>query len=186
MTDIASLPQLQPFQKTLRALSIDTLEQFIAASQAAGLELRALLGTDLDTLVAPATALAQAMSAELAHQLADLPCALGAQTSPRESVADVVPSLPLAAVTAAGVCGPPLITSEVPIRSQGARGTCVAHAVVAALEYHLHTQGAAQDMSEQFLYWNAKNNDGSPTAEGTWISVAAPLVQRDGVCPEDV
>ena len=39
-------------------------------------------------------------------------------------------------------------------------------------------------MSEQFLYWNCKKNDGIPTQSGTWLGVAMPLLQRDGCCEE--
>jgi hypothetical protein len=182
MTDIAQLASLGPRLQVLRALGIDTVEHFISAAQVAAPELRRLMGDDLDGLVAPAMTMAQLMSADVAESLAALPCALGARMDDTRQVADVVPTLALA--VAIGPCGAPLITPNIPIRNQGARGTCVAHAVVAALEYHLHTQGSYRDMSEQFLYWNAKGNDGIPATSGTWINVAAPLVQRDGVCPE--
>jgi C1A family cysteine protease len=41
-------------------------------------------------------------------------------------------------------------------------------------------------MSEQFLYWNCKQNDGISNKEGTWITVAIELLKRDGVCAESV
>jgi hypothetical protein len=182
MTDIAQLDQLSPHRQTLRALGIDTVEHFVSAAQAAGLELRGLLGADLDPLVASAMTMAAPMSAELAAELAALPCALGAHTEDIPTVSDVIPALALEVPV--GACGKPLISSTIAVRDQGQRGTCVAHAVVAALEYYLLSNGSYQDMSEQFLYWNAKSNDGAPTVPGTWINVAAPLVQRDGVCPE--
>jgi papain like protease len=184
MTDIAQLTQLGPRLRTLRALGIDTIEHFVAATQVAGPELARLLGGNLDTLVAPAMAMAQAMSADVESELVALPCSLGARTDDITPITETVPALALD--IAVGACGPPLITPAIPIRNQQFRGTCVAHAVVAALEYWLNSSGSYQDMSEQFLYWNCKNNDGAPTQPGTWIRVAAPLVQRDGVCPEAV
>lgn len=181
MTDIRKLVQGSHVQ-TLRALGIDTVEQFIGAAQAAGPALSRLLGADLDALIAPATTMAQLMSPEVAADLAALPCALGAQTDNVDRVAEIVPALALDVPI--GTCGPPLIIPAIPIRDQRKRSTCVAHAVVSVLEYLQHRKGSYQDMSEQFLYWNAKMNDGIPTQPGTWISVAAPLVQSDGVCLE--
>jgi C1A family cysteine protease len=144
-----------------------------------------MMGINLDELMAPAMAIATPMNAALEDQLIGLPCALGAQVDDIRSAVDIVPPLALETVAAAAMCGPPLITDAIPIRNQEKRGTCVAHAVVAALEYYLFKHGAYQDMSEQFLYWNCKANDGIPNTSGTWIRIAAPLVQRDGVCPED-
>ena len=37
-------------------------------------------------------------------------------------------------------------------------------------------------MSEEFLYWNCKQNDGIPIQEGTFLRNAFPLLRRDGVC----
>jgi hypothetical protein len=77
-----------------------------------------------------------------------------------------------------------------PVRDQANRGTCVAHAAVAAMEYYLITAGLAKrdtvDLSEQFLYWNCKSNDGDPNGEGTFLSFAMPLLFSDGCCLESV
>jgi hypothetical protein len=74
-----------------------------------------------------------------------------------------------------------------PIRNQGRRGTCVAHAVVAMLECLLHRRhGVFTDLSEQYLYWACKMNDRAPTESGTWQRVAVPLVVESGVCEEAV
>lgn len=72
-----------------------------------------------------------------------------------------------------------------PIRDQGRRGTCVAHAVCAVLEcQEKRLTGESLDLAEQFAYWAAKTNDGSPDDEGTWLHVAVPVVAREGVCRE--
>lgn len=72
-----------------------------------------------------------------------------------------------------------------PVRHQGDRGTCVAHAVVAVLEcLEAHRLGAHIDLSEQFLYWACKMNDGEPHEPGTYQRVAVPLVVESGVCEE--
>jgi C1A family cysteine protease len=60
----------------------------------------------------------------------------------------------------------------------------VAHAALSAYEHYLTVNGAYQDMSEQFLYWNCKQHDGIPNQEGTWLEIAIPLLHRDGVCLE--
>lgn len=73
-----------------------------------------------------------------------------------------------------------------PARNQGSRPTCVAFAVAAALEAKLVAEGeeAALDLSEQFLYWAAKDADGD-NAAGTWISQACQCIEdRRGVCRE--
>jgi hypothetical protein len=73
------------------------------------------------------------------------------------------------------------------VRHQGTRGTCVAHAVCAVLEcQRSRLHGVREDLSEQFLYWLAKQNDGRSDQEGTWIRLAAPLAEREGVCLEEV
>ncbi len=70
-----------------------------------------------------------------------------------------------------------------PVRNQGKRGTCVAHTVCAILECVLG-DGVAPDLSEQFLYWLCKMNDGAPQASGTWQRVAVPLAIQYGICDE--
>src|SRR5207249_3563775 len=73
-----------------------------------------------------------------------------------------------------------------PIRDQGKRGTCVAHAVVALQEcLEARVQGAlSPDLSEQFLYWSCKMNDGISKQAGTWERVAVPMIVQFGVCLE--
>lgn len=71
-----------------------------------------------------------------------------------------------------------------PIRNQGERGTCVAFAGCALLECALNADGQANDHSEQFLYWMAKQHDGIPNDAGTYLEVAVPLMVQYGVCLE--
>jgi len=72
-----------------------------------------------------------------------------------------------------------------PIRDQGNRGTCVAHAVAAVFECLLRRRvGHAIDLSPQFLYWSAKQHDGRPSGDGTLIRVATEQAVADGVCEE--
>jgi len=78
-----------------------------------------------------------------------------------------------------------LIDPQMPaIRDQGNRGTCVAFATVAVLEYVTGcAHGTLADLSEQCLYWNIKRTD-NYSRDGTWLQFAFPLAQRDGVCLE--
>jgi C1A family cysteine protease len=74
-----------------------------------------------------------------------------------------------------------------PIRDQGNRGTCVAHATCAVLEcQEARRTGEKSDLSEQFIFWNAKEADGSPGEDGTWLRVAMPGTEHDGACLESV
>jgi C1A family cysteine protease len=69
------------------------------------------------------------------------------------------------------------------VRDQGQRGTCVAFASIAYLEYHL-AGGAAKTrrLSEQFLYWACKESDQVPDLEGTYVRVGAEAVRTRGSC----
>jgi hypothetical protein len=73
-----------------------------------------------------------------------------------------------------------------PVRNQGRRGTCVAHACVAVREYLLGEESTGGDLSEQFLYWRCKETDGHPDLAGTWIRVGMERLKEDGVCVEQI
>lgn len=62
-----------------------------------------------------------------------------------------------------------LLAERIPlIRNQGHRGTCVAFASAAFLEYHLYNASPkTMHHSEQFLFWACKQFDGSPQEDGT-------------------
>jgi hypothetical protein len=72
-----------------------------------------------------------------------------------------------------------------PVRDQGMRGTCVAHAGVAVREFLLGEASTEGDLSEQFLYWACKQRDGY-AGSGTWIRVAMASLREAGVCVEQV
>lgn len=68
-------------------------------------------------------------------------------------------------------------------RDQGDRGTCVAFASVAFLEYHLSGGSAkTKRLSEQFVYWACKESDGIPDREGTYIATGRGAVKSRGAC----
>lgn len=60
-----------------------------------------------------------------------------------------------------------------PLRNQGRRSTCVAHAALALREQLEIAAGAPRDLdlSEQFVYWWCKERDGLPARPGTYLSL---------------
>jgi C1A family cysteine protease len=157
-------------------------------------KLRALGYADVDTV---AGALAGASATMIDYLGEDVSAALqggvqGFQASRHFELGvalDRIPSVRAAFAMPAPAAAPlpasvNLIPHMPPIRDQANRGTCVAHAALAALENLRTLQGAFSDMSEQFLYWDCKQHDGIPTQPGTWLGVAIPLLLTDGCCRE--
>lgn len=70
------------------------------------------------------------------------------------------------------------------VRDQKTRGTCVAFASVAYLEFHLSEQAGAKVArhAEQFVYWACKVTDGMPDREGTFVSTARDVLKKRGAC----
>jgi hypothetical protein len=68
-------------------------------------------------------------------------------------------------------------------RHQEGRGTCVAFASVAFLEFHLAgSQARTTPLSEQFVYWACKETDGIPAVSGTYLRVARKVLTTKGAC----
>lgn len=70
------------------------------------------------------------------------------------------------------------------VRHQRDRGTCVAFASIAYLEFHLQESSgdAPKRHSEQFVYWGCKQDDGISNAEGTFVSTARTVLKTRGAC----
>ena len=98
-------------------------------------------------------------------------------------LAEAPPSNPLTSRHSgqAGKAGLVTLLDRCPaIRDQGQRGTCVAFASMAYLEYHLAAESARiPRRSEQFFYWACKEVDGVPT-EGTTLATGARPSRRMG------
>jgi C1A family cysteine protease len=166
----------------LKALGFRSVEAFISAARVANREMSSYLGEDVNTILRqlPDNLRAQALAFSLPPRFA---MGVAIEHIPRPRHAFRVSLLP------PGVQAVPqvnLISQMPPIRDQGRRGTCVAHAALAVVEHYAGTQNSYQDMSEQFLYWNCKQNDGHPNDEGTYLAMAMPLLERDGCCLESI
>jgi len=181
-TSIDEIPELKPYVRTLYALGYLTLEHLIFGTEIAAGQLGEVLKTDIPSLLSSIDIPPTAIPPEELELLDAAECPLGfaieSLTPP-----DAAPALTL---------GPPLaeipevnlIPQMPPIRNQGDRGTCVAHAALSAFEHFNRKKGNGQDLSEQFCYWSCKQNDGRPSGFGTWLRVALPVLKRDGCCTE--
>jgi hypothetical protein len=174
------IPELKPHEAALRALGFQTKEQVLGVAQAAGDDLSRFLGANITELLANL-----------------LPSSLEAETPtphPLGVALDLIPppqfAFALPSVAAMAAAAPPLPSSVdlfaqlSPPRDQGQRSTCVAFASLAVVEQRGMSTGNFQDMSEQFLYWNCKQNDGIPTLPGTYVGIAFRVLQSDGCCQE--
>ncbi len=170
--------------KSLRAaeaLGYETVEQFVGAARAAKGAFESYLQTDLTevlrSLPAPDALPADIASTEygLGVELSSLPRIAPApnvifsaerfrETALREEV-DLTPQMP-------------------PVRDQNPRGACVAHAALSVFEHVLGKSGSQFDMSEQFLIFLCKENDGQPHLEGSTLGTAFGMLRLDGCCLE--
>lgn len=70
-----------------------------------------------------------------------------------------------------------------PPLDQGSRGTCVAFASVAFLQFHLAgAEARTEPLSEQFVYWACKETDKIPSVSGTYLRVARKVLATRGAC----
>lgn len=170
---IASNPALGRHAQALTRLGYRTVEEVAGASAAAADAMMAYLGEDV------AAALPQLPYTGITAEH-DFPLGVALDQIPQPTIAYAMPP-PAAAPLPASAN---LVAQMPAIRDQAHRGTCVAHAALAAVENLRTAQSVFLDMSEQFLYWDCKQNDGIPAISGTYIGVAMPLLVNDGCCGE--
>ena len=175
----------------LRALSITTVDELLGLVQSANEEVYTFLDVDLAQLQADADppALARVMSAW--DELSDLRMPLGAAEPPGVDVEPVAlletfeEYASYQPVTAESIEAADLRGCFGPVRHQGDRPTCVAHAGGALAEcLHRHAHGSLISFSPQFLYFQAKRRDGAPNLPGTWSKDALPTLVTEGICEE--
>ena len=196
--DTADIPPA--YRVALKRLGLVSVERFVSVASKSG----PLLSNYLGTPVGPLTErLSERMPARAPLPPME-PVGLGAiLTEPVNAVLPTVdlaaaafdPTLALAPAVAPLLAGAvagatpsadvTLIPDMQPIRNQAQRGTCVAHACIAAMEHFYKTQRAQSlDFSEQFLFCLSKQHDGYPQSDGTFVRVAMPLLFTDGCCLE--
>ncbi|AHE55069.1 C1 family peptidase [Sphingomonas sanxanigenens] len=104
-------------------------------------------------------------------------------------IASLAVAPPAALMGFAAAALPPSVShakSMPPVRQQGPRGTCVAHALSAAHEHWRLASGETVEFSEQFLYHQIKLIDGAPGACGTWQVKGAEVLANIGAAREAV
>jgi len=177
---------------------VDTVEDLVGLIRAVPSHLAQVLGTTSQQLVKlHNVAMANFMPSQAADitKVLDYEYALGAELGEPParlaalSQVETVASPPSGPEAAAAVL-PGQVWSLIdqhmpPVRNQGDRGTCVAFAAVAVLEYQSRRAEVNDDLSAQHLYWQAKNADGHPK-DGTWLNFAFEPAHRDGVCREEL
>ncbi|MBW3600586.1 MAG: C1 family peptidase [Planctomycetes bacterium] len=107
-------------------------------------------------------------------------------TATQQQTAATAPAMLPAATRRATASRPgvSLVKKFPAVRDQKTRGTCVAFASVAFLEFHLSKKAGAKVArhAEQFVYWACKVSDGSPQMEGTYVSTARDVLKKRGAC----
>ncbi|MBZ5627386.1 MAG: C1 family peptidase [Acidobacteriia bacterium] len=194
---IDSLKLAPEHKSALKRLGYISLEQLAGAAQISGRELAAYLGEPIDKIMGQISVAATILPAAAAKTIRTAEYPLGFSVHRYFEARAKAAAAPLSAGSLAtfqrlaAAVPKPAVKAEVnlipqmpPIRNQGERGTCVAHAALSAFEHSLNVNGSYVDLSEQFLYWNCKRNDGALNEEGTYLGVAWPLLQRDGCCTE--
>ncbi|MBQ7644615.1 MAG: C1 family peptidase, partial [Spirochaetales bacterium] len=73
------------------------------------------------------------------------------------------------------------------VKNQGALGSCLSHALVSIYEYFLRCNGLnAPDLSELFLYYNARLEQGDEAIdEGSNIQASMSALSTQGICMEE-
>lgn len=185
--------------RQLQAVGVFSVDDLLAMCDSDRPAVRNLLGdVDIDSLdgdlraesrVPPFAGLAGAEPAFYYFGAASPADAVVPETVPHEHVRATAASLEAgpADVPAEAPIDTSVSVAEAmrPIRDQGKRSTCVAHAGVAVLEHAESARGVApMDLSPQFLYWAAKQRDGYPNTPGTLLATASDALSTVGVCVE--
>jgi hypothetical protein len=199
---LSSVPGLTAAQaKTLNDSWIVTAQEFIAlhgTNEDIRNRLAQVLGiprTALDDLVAAAKKLIpptrDIRSLEMEQLAAQAAYSLGALLDEPAEIMEERLRLPEYAPPEGRAVLPSshsLLDGLPPVRNQGSRGTCVAHAVTAVREQLEIAAGSPPEinLSEQYVYWWCKAHDGIPKASGTYVSVGMRCLNESGAPWEEV
>lgn len=182
-TRIEDVVELNAFSSALQALGYRSVEQVLGTAQVAPEALASYLNielAELQTSLALVPLTAKRDSVGLGRRKHKIGARLDNIEHPNyASTRDLTKAVALPSTVN-------FMTEMPPMREQGERGTCVAHATTAMAEHYWSKQNKSITLSRQFLYWNCKQHDGSPNGEGTWMSKAMERLAADGCCPEEV
>ena len=181
-TPIEQIEDLRPFVQRLHALGYTQTDELLGVHDASAADLAKYLEADPAALKALLDRLPRDPTDPAFGGGAPPPRMLGVRL-------DRIPRSPIVFSVGPPTAAPlpptvNLIPQMRPVRDQANRGTCVAHAATAAAEHFYYKAGRNLDLSRQFLYWDCKQHDGDPNAEGTWLAIALPCLQREGCCLE--
>ena len=177
--------------RTLRKYSITTLEEVIAIARVRPKLLEGLIGFD-PSLITESKSIAQFGEEVFSPLIQEYEkferykYAFGASVGKSEN--------PIVQSQIGNTSEPPAVSTDSeytlindcmpPIRDQGERWTCVAFATCAVVEYAFCREKMMKlDLSEQFQYWNCKQQEGN-TNNGTYPEISFALANRDGICKE--
>lgn len=195
---LSDLPEFSPFHRErLRNLWVETAQEFVALAETPDGQrsLSAYLGLSeemLQNLLEAAQRRMPTLAAATAARVEEVMAAtysLGSLAPPDEAFVAATELSPYVTV-AHPVSLPATVDYRAlmgPIRDQAERGTCVAQASVAVREYLERVAGSDElDLSEQFVYWWCKEQDGIPTAHGTYPHLGMECLKQVGAPPEEV
>jgi len=188
-TPIREIKSLERYSVLLETLGYDTLEHFVDAATPAGHPLNPYFDEKTVKIVDELTRDSPSLKFDASQ---DFPLGVTLNRIPLKAGLRHGFFIDFGAIPESSF--EPTLKTEVnlideealPIRDQGKkRGTCVAHATVAAYENFLlrKRNGLVREMSEQFMHFLCKENDNS--TEGTFLGVAFPKLSLRGCCLED-
>ena len=177
---------------TLASLGIEDAEQLVATAAVPGAreELQSVLGLrdrEFQALVDRAVQSLPAQRAALVSEAVPADLGLGVLPPTQEMMEAAATSAEEIGVEAVALpASVNLISFMSAIRNQASRGTCVGFALTALNEYILRRRGRIVDVSEQHLYYEAKQIDGASGACGTWQVKAVIALRNSGECRETI
>ena len=177
------LEEDRPTATSLRAIAMlgyDTIEEFASAARVVPTAFETYLHTDIEKLLDKLRP--EPIPAADLERIRGIDYGLGVELSSIPSIT----AAPQVFFSEKGVRNEVDLTAEMPaIRDQNPRGACVAHAALAVFEHRLGQQDMPPDMSEQFLTFICKEDDGMPHLEGSSLGTAFARLQRLGCCREE-
>jgi len=178
MPDIRSLGLSKEITSKIEQLGVSETQELSSIFELAEKEITDYIGEGADKIKADLKGLAPVGKGEEPKE--EVIYSFGVALEKIPAVKKAYPIPPVTAVQLPKEVN--LINQMTGVQNQSPRETCVAFATVALME---HKYKKDLNFSEQFQYWNCKNNDGIPNLEGTWLDISVPLLGSDGCCREN-